>query len=186
MPGSGCPGARIELVTLALRPCLVLQADRASAVGKHQIGGQDDRAFIGNGPQPFRHAHRQHRGASGGGVCVRLRSGKPATVGFCRAIRRDSDASDKWIATTGSGDIPLRYSANAVRGVIDFYFEPSPNVEVAAFSRVLPNAAGAEYVFTQFQVTGMSDDVFEGQVRTLIEELEVLRALISARLACPR
>ena len=107
-------------------------------------------------------------------------------VGFCRAIRRDSDASDKWIATTGSGAIPLRYSANAVRGVIDFYFEPSPNVEVAAFSRVLPNAAGAEYVFTQFQVTGMSDDVFEGQVRTLIEELEVLRALISARLACPR
>lgn len=68
--------------------------------------------------------------------------------------------------------------------MIEFYFEPSPNVEVAAFSRVLPNAAGAEYVFTQFQSTGMPDDVFESQVRALIEELQFLRALIVARLAC--
>ena len=56
---------------------------------------------------------------------------------------------------------------------------------MAAFSRVLPNAAGAEYVFTQFQFDGMPPEVFEGQVRALTEELNVLRSLIAASLACP-
>ena len=106
-------------------------------------------------------------------------------VGFCKAIRRDPDAPAKWIATTGSGDIAMRYATDEVHGVVDFYFEPRPNVEVAAFSRVIPNAAGAEYVFTQFQFPGMPDAVFEGQVRALVEELQVLRALISASVACP-
>ena len=106
-------------------------------------------------------------------------------VGFCKAIRRDSDRAGRWIATTGGGDLPIRYVTDEARGVVDFYFEPRPNVEVAAFSRVLPNAAGAEYVFTQFQTAGMPDDVFESQVRALIEELQVLRALIVARLTCP-
>lgn len=106
-------------------------------------------------------------------------------VGFCKAIRRDSGRVGRWIATTGGGDLSIRYVTDEARGVVDFYFEPSPNVEVAAFSRVLPNAAGAEYVFTQFQSGGMPDDVFESQVRALIEELQVLRALIVARLACP-
>ena len=106
-------------------------------------------------------------------------------VGFCTAIRRDPDADDKWIATTASGDISMRFATDKALGVVDFHFQPSPQVEVTAFSRVLPNAAGAEYVFTQFQSAGMPDEVFEGQVRTLIEELQVLRSTIAARLACP-
>lgn len=107
-------------------------------------------------------------------------------VGFCKAIRRDPGAADGWIATTGQGDIGIRYVTDADRGVIDFYFRPAPEIEVAAFSRVVPNAAGAEYVFTQFQAAGMADDLFEAQVRALIEELQVLRALMVAQAACPQ
>jgi hypothetical protein len=106
-------------------------------------------------------------------------------VGFCRAIRRDEGAPDRWIVTTAQGDLPIRYVTDAALGVIDFYLSPAPGVEAAAFSRVVPNGEGAEYIFTQFQAPGMPDEVFEAQVRALVAELQVLRSLIEARAACP-
>lgn len=106
-------------------------------------------------------------------------------VGFCRAIRRDGGVPDRWIVTTAQGELPIRYVTDAALGVIDFYLSPAPGVEAAAFSRVVPNGEGAEYIFTQFQAPGMPDEVFEGQVHALAEELHVLRGLIGARAACP-
>ena len=105
-------------------------------------------------------------------------------VGFCRSIRRDAETSDRWIVTTAQGDLPIRYVTDRELGVVDFYLSPAPGVEAAAFSRVVPNGDGAEYVFTQFQAPGMPNEVFEGQVRALVEELHVLRAVIGARAAC--
>jgi hypothetical protein len=106
-------------------------------------------------------------------------------VGFCRAIRREGAAPDRWIVTTGRGDVLVRFATDPALGVVDFHMSPAPGIEVAAFSRVVPNGTGAEYIFTQFQSPGMPDDVFEHQVRALVEELHVLRALIQARAACP-
>jgi hypothetical protein len=106
-------------------------------------------------------------------------------VGFCRAIRRDQESPDRWIVTTAQGDVPIRYETSAAFGVIDFYLSPAPGVEAGAFSRVVPNGEGAEYVFTQFQAPGMPDEVFQGQVHALVEELQVLRGLIRARAVCP-
>jgi hypothetical protein len=110
-------------------------------------------------------------------------------VGFCRSIRRDREAgagaSERWIVTTAQGDLPIRYVTDRELGVVDFYLSPAPGAEAAAFSRVLPNGDGTEYVFTQFQARGTPDVVFEGQVRALVEELQVLRSLIRARVACP-
>jgi hypothetical protein len=106
-------------------------------------------------------------------------------VGFCRAIRRDADTDDRWIVTTPQGEMPIRFATNELLGTIDFHLMPAPGVELVAYSRVVPNLEGAEYVFTQLQAAGMSDDVFEGQIRALIDELQVLRGLIGARAACP-
>lgn len=103
-------------------------------------------------------------------------------VGFCRAIRRDGD---RWFAQTSQGEAAIRYVTDPGLGIIDFYISPGPEIEVAAFSRVLPNGDGSEYVFTQFQSPGMPDDVFESQVRALKEELVVIRALMHAQAACP-
>jgi hypothetical protein len=104
-------------------------------------------------------------------------------VGFCRAIRRAKD-SNHWIVTTAQGEMPIRYDTNDSLGTIDFVFSPAPGVEVSAFSRVIANGQGSEYVFTQHQSGGMPDDVFEGQIRALVEELQVLRGLMHARRAC--
>jgi hypothetical protein len=107
-------------------------------------------------------------------------------VGFCRAIRRDPEgANGRWIVTTPHGDVPVRYVSDRALGVIDFHLTVAPGVEAAAFSRVVANGEGAEYIFTQFQGPQTSDEIFEGQVRALVEELSVLRSLIRARGVCP-
>lgn len=103
-------------------------------------------------------------------------------VGFCRSIRRDTE--DRWVVTTASGEVPMEYELNEAAGTVDFRFCPVPGLEAMAYSRVVPNGDGAEYIFTQFQFAGMPNNIFEAQVRALAEELHVLRGLIHARNAC--
>lgn len=103
-------------------------------------------------------------------------------VGFCRAIRQDGD---RWMVQTPQGEVAVRYVTHPSLGIIDFLLSPGPGIEMTAYSRVLPNGDGSEYIFTQFQAPGMPDDVYEAQVRALKEELVVLRALMHAQAACP-
>ena len=103
-------------------------------------------------------------------------------VGFCRSIHRRENGD--WIVRTASGDMPIRFECNAETRTVDFYFAPAPGLEVAAFSRIVPNGLGSEYIFTQFQLEGMASEVFEAQVHALAEELQVLRGVMHARAAC--
>ena len=103
-------------------------------------------------------------------------------VGFARGIRRDGDA---WIVQTAQGEVPVRVVADAERGTIDFHMGVAPGLEAVAYSRVVPNDMGAEYVFTQLQLPGMSDEVFAAQRAALAEELAILPILFRAQVACP-
>ncbi len=103
-------------------------------------------------------------------------------VGFARGIRRDGD---DWIVQTAQGEIPIRVAADAARGTIDFSMDVVPSLEAVAYSRVVPNESGAEYVFTQFQLPGMADEVFAAQRAALAEELAILPILFRAQVACP-
>ena len=103
-------------------------------------------------------------------------------VGFCRSIRPDT--GDRWLVTTASGEVPIEYELNEAARTVDFRFSPVSGLEAVAYSRVVPNGEGTEYVFTQFQFAGMPNNVFEAQVRALADELQVLRGLIHARIAC--
>jgi hypothetical protein len=97
---------------------------------------------------------------------------------FCQAIRPDGDA---WLVSSPQGAVRVRYRTDAALGVIDFHLSPAPGIEALAASRVVPNGDGSEYVFTQFQMPGMPDDVFTRQVHALREELAVLKALLEGR-----
>jgi hypothetical protein len=103
-------------------------------------------------------------------------------VGFARDIRREGEA---WIVQTAQGEMPVRIVADATHGTIDFHMTIAPEVEAVAYSRVVPNDSGAEYVFTQFQLPGMADEVFAGQRAALAEELAILPLLFRAQVACP-
>jgi hypothetical protein len=103
-------------------------------------------------------------------------------VGFARGIRRNDQG---WIVQTAQGEVPVRVQADPARGTIDFHLGVAPGVEAVAYSRVVPNDAGAEYVFTQFQGPDMTDEVFAAQRAALAEELALLPILFRAQLACP-
>jgi len=103
-------------------------------------------------------------------------------VGFARRIRREGEA---WLVQTAHGEMPIRIEADAARGTIDFHMMVEPEVETVAYSRVVPNDAGAEYVFTQFQLPNMTDEVFATQRAALAEELAILPILFRAQAACP-
>jgi hypothetical protein len=101
--------------------------------------------------------------------------------GFARDIRR---AGEAWIIETPHGEeLNLRYVTDAEFGIVDYHISPAPGVEFVVPSRVVPNGTGAEYIFTQFQLANMSDAVFEGQVRTLTQELAILKNTLEV--ACP-
>jgi hypothetical protein len=102
-------------------------------------------------------------------------------VGFAHAIRRDGDA---WRLRTAQGEVGVRLVTDPALGTIDFHMSPAPDVEVVAYSRVIPGPDSAVYVFTQLRASGMPDAVFDGQVRALREELAVLQGIMRARHAC--
>jgi hypothetical protein len=101
-------------------------------------------------------------------------------VGFAKSVREEAG---RWLVTTGSGEMAFRIEVEPRLGVVDFYMSPAQAVEALAASRVLPNAEGSEYVFTQFQAPGVADHVFEQSVRALAHELTVLRAVIEVECA---
>lgn len=96
-------------------------------------------------------------------------------VVFCRGLRREGS---RWIVTTPEGDMAIRYESDAKTGVIDMHVSVASGVESPAFSRVVPNGEGAEYVFTFFQPPGLSDKDFRSQTEALKKELGVLRRLL--------
>jgi hypothetical protein len=100
-------------------------------------------------------------------------------VGFCKDIRWNGN---RWIVDTGNGDVGLKVVADEKRGVVDFHMSPAPGVEAVAYSRVIPRGRGAEYVFTFFQEPHLDDAAFEAGVRTLGDELRLLRTRLEP---CP-
>lgn len=101
-------------------------------------------------------------------------------VGFAKAVRADGD---RWVVTTGGGEVGLRIVCEPRLGVVDFLISPAPGVEGVAASRVIPAGDTVEVTFTQFQAPGMPDDAFAASVRAVEHELTVLRALLEVE--CP-
>jgi hypothetical protein len=96
-------------------------------------------------------------------------------VVFCRSLRREGS---RWIVTTADGDMAIRYAPDPKTGLIDMYVTVAPGVEAPAFSRVVANGEGSEYVFTFFQPPGLPDEDFRSQTEALKKELGVLRRLL--------
>jgi hypothetical protein len=83
-----------------------------------------------------------------------------------------------WVVTTPQGELGMRYVTHSSLGIVDYHISSAPAVEVVAHSRLIPVGEGVLYVFTQVQPSGMSDQAFDGQVRTLTRELRLLKSLL--------
>ena len=93
---------------------------------------------------------------------------------FARELRYE-DGKPKVV--NGLGEFHFAIEADPATGVIDMYAGPT-EAELGLFpTRVvaLPGGASA-FTFTMFQAPGMSDELFDSQYRSLLRELENLRA----------
>lgn len=102
-------------------------------------------------------------------------------IGFAKAVEPGDDG--EWIVDSSAGEIQLRIETDPGQGTVDYVMKPAADAEAVAYSRVVPNGGGAEYIFTQFQSPGMTDEIFEGQVDALHHELTTLKALLEVE--CP-
>jgi hypothetical protein len=103
-------------------------------------------------------------------------------AGFARAVRVDGD---DWIVDTGEGEVRLRVRVSREFGTVDYLLADAlPMREIGAFSRVVPNGRGSDFVLTQFFADDMRDADLADQRAIVAVELQTVRALCE-RAAAP-
>jgi Polyketide cyclase / dehydrase and lipid transport len=94
---------------------------------------------------------------------------------FASAIRPDGT---DWIVDTGQGEIRINVRVSRELGTVDFLAAGlPPGTEIGAFSRVVRNGSGSEYMFTQFFADDAHEADIEEQKATVAEELLAVRTL---------
>jgi hypothetical protein len=101
-------------------------------------------------------------------------------IGFAKSVCR---CESGWIVISGQGEIPTSIVVHGTSGTVDFRMEPAPGVEATAYTRVVPNGEGSEFIFTQMQQPDVPDEVFDQLVAAVGHELVALKALLEV--ACP-
>src|SRR5262245_28819467 len=102
-------------------------------------------------------------------------------IGVAKEVKADADV---WRVTTGDGEqVTLRHVTHEALGVVDFHMVMPGGVESVAWSRVVERGEGSEFMFTQAQVPGMPDELFDRFVETVEHELTTLKALMEVE--CP-
>jgi Polyketide cyclase / dehydrase and lipid transport len=92
---------------------------------------------------------------------------------FATSIERDGE---HWLVHSGGAQLRLEVRASRELGTVDFLAaDAPPDRPVGAYSRVVHNGAGSEYLFTRFvaRETRREDRARERAV--LAEELEAVR-----------
>ena len=93
---------------------------------------------------------------------------------FATAVRPDGDG---WIVEQGGAEVRLRLQVSAELGTVDLHVTPPDGRTRTVFGRVLPNAAGAEFLFTMFHSDSRTDADIARQNAEVGEELARVKAL---------
>ena len=95
---------------------------------------------------------------------------------FARAVRADGD---RWLVDNGTGDeFPIIVRVSREFGTMDLLAPTDP--PSGAFTRVIHNGRGSEYLFTLFFPDGADDAAIAGQMAAVEDELRTIRALSEA------
>src|SRR6516225_7880234 len=101
-------------------------------------------------------------------------------IGFATSVRPHGSG---WLVTTGQGEVPTTITVDDAAGTIDFRMQAAPDTDAAAYSRVVPNGEGSEFIFTQLQQPGVTDELFAQLVAAVGHELAALKAQLEVE--CP-
>jgi hypothetical protein len=91
---------------------------------------------------------------------------------FARGVQPDGDA---WLIDTGEGQARITVRVSREHGTVDLLRAADPTR--GAFSRVVPNHGGSEYLFTLLFPDGTPEDAVSRQMATVEDELAAVRAL---------
>jgi hypothetical protein len=95
---------------------------------------------------------------------------------FARAVR--PAGGDYWLVDTGDGEVRIRIRVSRELGTVDFLMgDAPPGLALGAFTRVVPNGSGSEFIFTRFYSDSTSDIEMAEQRAVVAVELQTVRAL---------
>ncbi len=94
---------------------------------------------------------------------------------FARAVQPDGD---DWLIDTGAGELRIRLRVAREFGTVDILRTGGP--PRGAFTRVVPNEAGSEYLFTLLFPAGADEAAIAEQMATVEGELQTVRELSEA------
>jgi hypothetical protein len=100
----------------------------------------------------------------------------PRYTTLFKAVR--AAGPDSWVADTDQGEMALRFAPQNSFRVLDHHVQLRPDLEVLNHMRVLPNADGAEVLFTVFKRPGMSDTEFEEDRKAVEADLQKLKSVL--------
>jgi hypothetical protein len=90
---------------------------------------------------------------------------------FARSV---TERDGQLLVDTGQGELPISLSVSPERGTVDVLSAAEPRI--GAFSRVLPNGDGSEYLFTLLFAPDTDQTAVEAQLAVVDQELEAVRA----------
>jgi hypothetical protein len=91
---------------------------------------------------------------------------------FARSV---TERDGQLLVDTGEGELPISLSVSPEKGTVDVLSAAEPRV--GAFSRVLPNGDGSEYLFTLLFAPDADETAVQAQLAVVDQELEIVRAL---------
>ena len=91
---------------------------------------------------------------------------------FARSV---TERDGQLLVDTGQGELAISLSVSRERGTVDVLSAAEPRV--GAFSRVLPNGEGSEYLFTLLFAPEADELAVEAQMAVVDQELEAVRTL---------
>lgn len=95
---------------------------------------------------------------------------------FARAVRADGD---RWLVDNGTdGEFPIVVRVSRELGTMDLLGSIDP--PTGAFTRVIPNGRGSEYLFTLFFSDGVDEPAIAAQMAIVEDELQTIRAISEA------
>ena len=94
---------------------------------------------------------------------------------LCQSVRKEGD---QWMIESKMGELKLRLVSNKEFGVIDYHIIPPLPMKFVAYSRIVPNGQGSEFIFTQFQLPLLPGSFFEKQKESLKKELVTLKDIM--------
>jgi hypothetical protein len=96
---------------------------------------------------------------------------------FCLSIKK---SGNDWVITTPMGEMKARFVPQNSVSVLDHFVSPKPSVEIYVSTRVVPNGAVSEVLFTIIQSPGRSDSQFAEDIRMIERDLNSLKRFLEA------